>query len=289
MGGMLAKRTFALLSTLLAAPLGLAQTAQSAPARSIQAVPTTSAVAQTAVTVSGAVAGRIVPCPASLKLQARAVCLLAAGNADALKPRISAKVAGQVVQEWQVRPGGKTSTLIVKGPGGALAYVLLTQLNAKDTFAVIDAPADPAQAGTPAAAPAPTTRPAVAATPPAAPAQPAAPAPTTAGTKAPTGATRGVTYAAAADLQVVLGVRPLGKNQYRFDRAGQNITLTAFTNEATLNGGSQPLPGNAYLVGTQLYVPVIMLRSLGCTVTPGAGSSSVACGGPAVSIKTTVY
>ncbi len=226
-----------------------------------------SSVSATAISVSGAIGGRIINCPPRLALSPSAVCLLATGNAASFKPKISQKFPNLIAQDWQTGKGGSNS-LVVKGNDG-LIFVLLAQAG-PDVLAVISPPQR--ATGTPK----PTT--------------PAGGTGTTAGL--PTGATRGVPYVRASDLKQVISVAALpAANQYRVGGAARNVTLTAGSPSAQLGSAPYTLPGTPYLAGGQLFVPINMLRDLSCTVTAQSGqnAATVACNGASVRVSTVSY
>lgn len=225
------------------------------------------AVSAAAVQVSGAIGGRIIACPSKLNLSGGAVCLLASGNASSMKTRISQKFAGAVSQDWQTSKGGSNSLVVTSG--GGLVFVLLAQAG-PDVLAVVAPPTRGASSTA-------TTS--------------ASPAATPAAAAMPAGATRGVPYAKAGDLRGVTSVTVLNSGQYRVGSATRFITFTPGSAAGQLAGAPYTLPGVPYLAGGQLYVPVTMLRELGCTVTATAGqpSATVACGGATAHVTTSTY
>ncbi|WP_027481949.1 stalk domain-containing protein [Deinococcus pimensis] len=147
-------RTLGLALVVAALGLASAQGTSTAPATSstpakVQ-VPAGSA-ATAAVELNSVLAGRIVDCPASLKVTPDAVCLLATGQANTFRTRIKAKLAGRVVEDWKTSANGQSSSLVFQS-GNALSYVLLAQTNATDVLAIVDATAIKTASGTPASA-----------------------------------------------------------------------------------------------------------------------------------------
>ncbi|WP_170130823.1 stalk domain-containing protein [Deinococcus yavapaiensis] len=103
------------------------------------------AVANAAVEVSGAIGGRIVDCPKTLNVSSSAVCLVAKGTLDTTKPKIKAKLANRVVEDWASRPGSTSANLLFR-TGDAITYVLVASAGKDAVVAVIDAPAAKAAA-----------------------------------------------------------------------------------------------------------------------------------------------
>ncbi len=87
-----------------------------------------------------------------------------------------------------------------------------------------------------------------------------------------------IAFVAASDLKSLLTVQA-ADTVGTFTRLGQSAVVTAGNRAARLNGTSLQLPGAPYAQGGQLYVPVVMLRNLGCTVAEPVGNKvSVTCG-----------
>lgn len=212
-----------------------------------------SSVASSTVEINKAIAGRVIKCPEGLKVSERAVCILASGTAADLLGKVKAKLGTRVLEEG--KDGVKTANLLFRTQDG-VAYVLFAQANAKAVLAVVDAPkvAAAAPATTPAAAKTPAATPAAANTP------AAAPAP--------------LSFAAARDLNTVVTVAVAG-NTGTFSRPLQNLVVTAGSTSGRLNNKAVTLPGTPYVQNGQLFVPVNMLGSVGCSVTAGAKANSV--------------
>jgi len=105
--------------------------------------------ATAAVELNSVLAGRIVNCPASLKVSEDAVCLLASGQANTFKPRIKAKLGTRVVEDWKNATTGQSASLVFQS-GTNLSYVLLAQTGPTDVLAIVDATAIKTASGTPA-------------------------------------------------------------------------------------------------------------------------------------------
>lgn len=204
-----------------------------------------SSVASSTVEINKAIEGRVIKCPEGLKVSDRAVCILASGTAADLLGKVKAKLGSRVLEEG--KDGVKTANLLFKTPDGAVAYVLFAQANAKAVLAVVDAPSTTKAAATSTTAPAGTKTPAAAAP---------------------------LSFAAARDLNTVVTVAVAG-NTGTFSRPLQNLVVTAGSASGRLNNKAVTLPGTPYLQNGQLFVPVNMLGSVGCSVTAGAKANSV--------------
>jgi|GEM_PF-5208395 len=215
-------------------------------------------VAGAAVEVSGSVGGRLIKCPAALKLTREAVCLLAAGSMDALKPKVEAKLGDRIVEDWKTTPGSKSAGLVFK-TGESLTFLLMAQASAKDVLLIVDAPKTTAQGGSTGA---------VSAT------QPAA-TPTTSATSSALESA----FVSTADLKSLLTVSATGTT-VTLTRFGQTLIVTAGSQTARLNNQSVTLANSVYAAGGVVFVPATALRQLGCVVRAGqqANQVSVTCG-----------
>lgn len=252
---MLAKFARPALAVFLAAATSAAFAQTSTTPAPTNSVPT-SAAANAAVDVNAAIGGRIIACPQGLRISPQAVCLFANGNVDALKPRVKARLGERVIEDWRTRTGSRNASLLFRN-GNDITYVLLAQANPTTVLAIIDAPATAAQA---------------------APAGQGTAAAGTTGQAAPTAAASGVAYAAARDLAAVVSVQA-ADTVGTFTRLGQSVVVTANNRNARFGTGQLQLAGAPYTAGGQLYVPVTLLRSLGCTVADAQGGKvNVTCG-----------
>ncbi|WP_157448880.1 hypothetical protein [Deinococcus peraridilitoris] len=241
-------------SVRLACGLALAAVCSSAFAQ----VPT-SAAAGAAVEVNSTLSGRVINCPEGLRISAQAVCLFANGTVDALKPRVKAKFGDRVIEDWKTRTGSRNASLLVRS-GNDITYILLAQANANSVLAIVDAPAG------------------------AAPAQGQAQGGAAASAPATTGAPR-VAFASARDLSALVSVQA-ADTVGTFTRLGQSVVVTANNRSARFGTGSLQLESTPYSSGGQLFVPVTMLRNLGCTVAAPQGTTvSVTCGGKTQSVN----
>ena len=276
------------LGALLCASAGLAQTAPTtapaSPATATPAAPAQTTPAQTtpaqaapaarpgtpasgatsrvasavAVTVSKAVSGQIVGCPAGLKVSAQAVCLYSKQTAAAVRPAVRGALGSLVLGDWKTV--GQASSLLVRASaGGPLgAYVLLSPVTAQETLLVVDAAAPSAAAS----------------------AKPAAPA----------GVVKGQPYLLGRDLTGVVNVVSLGAGKFRLNVAGETaLTVTAGQKSAQRAGGNVELPLAPVTDGKNLIFPVAGLRALGCTVSDNAGGLTIACGPDSVGVKPIVF
>ena len=265
------------LGALLCASAGFAQTAPTtpAPATPAQATPAQTAPAArptnpasgatnrvasaVAVTVSKAVSGQIVGCPAGLKVSAQAVCLYSKQAAATVRPAVRGALGTLVLGDWKT--SGQASSLLVRASaGGPLgAYVLLSPVTAQETLLVVDAAAPSAAAAS---------------------AKPAAPA----------GVVKGQPYLLGRDLTGVVNVVSLGAGKFRLNVAGETaLTVTAGQKSAQRAGGNVELPLAPVTDGKNLIFPVAGLRALGCTVSDNAGGLTIACGPDSVGVKPIVF
>lgn len=259
----------ALAQTAPAAPATPATPASPAPATAAPAAPArtatpasgaTSRVASAvAVTVSKAVSGQIVGCPAGLKVSAQAVCLYSRQAAASVRPAVRGALGSLVLGDWKT--SGQASSLLVRASaGGPLgAYVLLSPVAAQETLLVVDAAAPSAAAAS---------------------ARPAAPA----------GVVKGQPYLLGRDLAGVVNVVSLGAGKFRLNVAGETaLTVTAGQKVAVRAGGNVELPLTPVTDGKNLIFPVAGLRALGCTVSDNAGGLTIACGPDSVGVKPIVF
>nr|RIY04587.1 hypothetical protein D3W47_11260 [Deinococcus sp. RM] len=253
------------LGLALFGPASLAQTAptQTAPAQSAPAAPakapaasatTNRAVSALAVEVGSVVKGRLLDCPASLKLSGNAVCLYVQTPAAALRPLVKGRLAARA-GDWKTT--GKASVLLVKDTPAN--FVMLSALNDKETLVIVDA--------------APTAKAA-------APARVAVPA----------GVVKGQPYVLGSDLVGVVKVTALGGGKYRLSNADQGtLTVTVGARAAQTDAGAVELPLAPATDGKNLIFPLAGLRALGCTTTPNGGVLTVACGSDSVGLKPIVF
>ena len=223
-----------------------------------------SAAASAAIDVNSVLNGRIITCPQGLRISPQAVCLFATGTVEALKPRVKGKLASRVMEgeDWKTRTGSKNSSLLFR-TGNDITYVLLAQADANSVLAIVDAPAGTAVSGQGAT-------------------QGSAPAST-----ATTPATAGVAYVNARDLSALVSVQA-ADTVGTFTRLGQSIVVTANNRNARLGTGSVQLAGAPYSAGGQLFVPVTLLRSLGCTVGDAQdGKVTATCGTRSATLNVT--
>jgi hypothetical protein len=263
-----------LSATLLLAalsPLALAQTAPAqpvspppAPAEKVPAKSTgtlnvsPSAASALAIEVSGAVKGRLVPCPKSMKFAASAVCLYTQNTLPNLRSVLRAKLTGRTLSDWKTAVSGKSSSLIARA-GAQNAFVLLTQLSATETLVVVDAvPTAAAPAGRPAT---------------------------------PTGVVKGQPYVLNSDLAGLVNVVGTGSGSYRLASVAGGPVLTAVVGQksAKLGTGTIELPLAPATDGKNLLFPLDGLRSLGCTLTPAQVGFTVSCGSASANIRPIVF
>ncbi len=253
------------LGLALLGPASLAQTAptQTPPAQSAPAAPakapaasatTNRAVSALAVEMGAVVKGRLLDCPASLKLSGNAVCLYVQTPAATLRPLVKGRLAARA-GDWKIT--GKSSVLLVKDTPAN--FVMLSALNDKETLVVVDA--------------APTAKAA-------APARVAVPA----------GVVKGQPYVLGSDLVGVVKVTALGGGKYRLSNADQGtLTVTVGARAAQTDAGAVELPLAPATDGRNLIFPLAGLRALGCTTTPNGGVLTVACGSDSVGLKPIVF
>ena len=255
-------RAALLLGALLSAP-ALAQTAPAAPAttpaapvKGASSSATSRPVSALAVEVSTVVGGRIVSCPAALKLSVNAVCLYSQSGAATLRPLLKGKLAARA-GEWKTT--GKSSLLTAAPAAGsaANAFVLLSPLSDKETLVVVDS------------------------------LKVAAPA---AKVTVPAGVTKGQPYVLGSDLVGVVKVTSLGGGKYRLSTEDDGLlTVTAGQKAAQTAGGTVELPLAPATDGRNLIFPLAGLRALGCTVTPEGNNLTVACGADSVGLRPIVF
>ncbi|MVN85365.1 hypothetical protein GO986_01110 [Deinococcus sp. HMF7620] len=251
------------LSALLCAPAAAQATTPATPAaapKGVSSAATTKAVSALSVEVSAAVKGRILTCPAALKLSAQAVCLYAQSAPASLRPLVRGKLSTRAQGDWKA--SGKSSVLLVKdaASGPVSAYVLLSPISDKETLVVVDTAQ--AQAAAPAAA---------------------------AKAALPAGVSKGQPYVLGSDLVGVVAVTSLGGGKFRLVAEDGTLTVTAGQRSAQAGGGNVELPLAPATDGKNLIFPVSGLRALGCTVTPAGGSLTVACGSDSVGLKPIVF
>ncbi|MCD0162660.1 hypothetical protein IHN63_15330 [Deinococcus sp. 6YEL10] len=268
--------TLTLMGALLA-PVASAQTApapttpvqtapvppaKSAPAKvgSVSAV-TDRAVSALAIEVSGVAKGRIVGCPAALKLSVNAVCVYSQSASGTLRPLLKGRLGARASGDW--KSSGKSSVLLAAPAGGkASAFVLLSPMSDTETLVVVDALK---------AAPAPAAS--------------AAPKAAT-----PAGVVRGQPYVLGSDLVGVVKVTSLGGGKYRLSTEDDGLlTVTVGAKSAQAAGGAVELPLAPATDGRNLIFPLAGLRALGCTVTPAGSNLTVACGPDSVGLKPIVF
>ncbi|GGS16197.1 hypothetical protein [Deinococcus knuensis] len=252
----------ALLLGALLSSAALAQTAPAAPATT-PAAPvkgassaTSRPVSALAVEVSAAVTGRIISCPASLKLSANAVCVYSQSGAGTLRALLKGKL-GARAGEWKTT--GKSSVLTAAPAAGsaANAFVLLSPLGDRETLVVVDS------------------------------LKVAAPA---AKVTVPAGVTKGQPYVLGSDLVGVVKVTSLGGGKYRLSTEDDGLlTVTAGQKAAQTAGGTVELPLAPVTDGRNLIFPLAGLRALGCTVTPAGSNLTVACGADSVGLRPIVF
>ncbi|WP_022801811.1 hypothetical protein [Deinococcus ficus] len=226
-----------------------------APATPVSAA-TSKAASEIAVTVSGAVKGQIVRCPASLKLSAQAVCLYVKSEQALLRPIVKAKFPGRVTGDWKVM--GKAASLVVNDRAGGTpaALVLLNSMTATETLVVVEA----VKASPTAAKPA-----------------------------TPAGVVKGYAYVLDTDLTGVVTVTALGGGKYRLAAGSETLTVTVGSKTAQLASGAVELPQVPATDGKRLIFPLAGLRALGCTVTPTDTAVTVGCGAQSVGLKPIVF
>lgn len=258
--------TLTLLGALLA-PVASAQTApaQTAPAQTAPAkvgsvsAATDRAVSALAIEVSGVAKGRIVSCPAALKLSANAVCVYSQSASGTLRPLLKGRLGVRASGDW--KSSGKSSVLLAAPAGGkASAFVLLSPMSDTETLVVVDAlKAAPAASAAPKAA-------------------------------TPAGVVRGQPYVLGSDLVGVVKVTSLGGGKYRLSTEDDGLlTVTVGAKSAQAAGGAVELPLAPATDGRNLIFPLAGLRALGCTVTPAGSNLTVACGPDSVGLKPIVF
>lgn len=257
----------AALLTLSAALLGAAQAQQTQPAqaRPAQAQPaqapagkppvsaqTDRQISALAVSVGKVATGRLVACPAGLRLSPNAVCLYSPVAAGGLRPLIR----GAVSAEGDWKTSGQAAALAVKqGSATPNAYVLLVPLSAKESLLVMD------RAG--ASSPAPSV---------------------------PAGVVKGQPYLLGRDLAGVVNVVSLGGGKFRLNVPGEApLTVTVGQKSAQRANGTVDLPLAPASDGKNLIFPLSGLRALGCTVTDAPRGVTVACGSDSVSVLPIVF
>ncbi|WP_370633905.1 hypothetical protein [Deinococcus sp. RIT780] len=258
--------TLTLLGALLA-PVASAQNApaQTAPAQTAPAkggsvsAATDRAVSALAIEVSGVAKGRIVSCPAALKLSVNAVCVYSQSASGTLRPLLKGRLGARASGDWKT--SGKSSVLLAAPAGGkASAFVLLSPMSDTETLVVVDAlKAAPAASAAPKAA-------------------------------TPAGVVRGQPYVLGSDLVGVVKVTSLGGGKYRLSTEDDGLlTVTVGAKSAQAAGGAVELPLAPATDGRNLIFPLAGLRALGCTVTPAGSNLTVACGPDSVGLKPIVF
>ncbi|GGL16349.1 hypothetical protein [Deinococcus radiotolerans] len=243
-----------ILSSALLGPAALAQTAPAAPAKAVASAATNKSVSALAVEVGSVVKGRLMDCPASLKLSVNAVCLYVQTPATSLRPLVRGKL-GARAGDWKTT--GKSSVLLVKDV--TPNFVLLSTLSDKETLVVVDA-------------------------------APAAKAAAPAKVATPAGVVKGQPYVLGSDLVGVVKVTALGSGKYRLSNADQGtLTVTVGQRAAQTDAGAVELPLAPATDGKNLIFPLSGLRALGCTATPNGGVLTVACGSDSVGLKPIVF
>ncbi|MBX8465767.1 hypothetical protein K5D85_11440 [Deinococcus sp. RIT780] len=252
----------ALLAPVASAQNAPAQTApaQTAPAKggSVSAA-TDRAVSALAIEVSGVAKGRIVSCPAALKLSVNAVCVYSQSASGTLRPLLKGRLGARASGDWKT--SGKSSVLLAAPAGGkASAFVLLSPMSDTETLVVVDAlKAAPAASAAPKAA-------------------------------TPAGVVRGQPYVLGSDLVGVVKVTSLGGGKYRLSTEDDGLlTVTVGAKSAQAAGGAVELPLAPATDGRNLIFPLAGLRALGCTVTPAGSNLTVACGPDSVGLKPIVF
>lgn len=235
--------------------------AQAAPAKGSVSAATDRAVSALAIEVSGVAKGRIVSCPAALKLSVNAVCVYSQSAAGTLRPLVKGRLGARASGDW--KSSGKSSVLLAAPAGGkASAFVLLNPMSDTETLVVVD---------TLKAAPAPAAS--------------AAPKAAT-----PAGVVRGQPYVLGSDLVGVVKVTSLGGGKYRLSTDDDGLlTVTVGAKSAQAAGGAVELPLAPATDGRNLIFPLAGLRALGCTVTPAGSNLTVACGPDSVGLKPIVF
>ncbi|MCD0168700.1 hypothetical protein IHN59_03540 [Deinococcus sp. 23YEL01] len=249
------------------APTTPVQTAPVTPAKSAPAkvgsvsAATDRAVSALAIEVSGVAKGRIVGCPAALKLSVNAVCVYSQSASGTLRPLLKGRLGARASGDW--KSSGKSSVLLAAPAGGkASAFVLLSPMSDTETLVVVDALK---------AAPAPAAS--------------AAPKAAT-----PAGVVRGQPYVLGSDLVGVVKVTSLGGGKYRLSTEDDGLlTVTVGAKSAQAAGGAVELPLAPATDGRNLIFPLAGLRALGCTVTPAGSNLTVACGPDSVGLKPIVF
>ncbi|UBV43284.1 hypothetical protein LAJ19_03455 [Deinococcus taeanensis] len=253
--------TLTALGALLGAP-AVAQTAPAttpqAPARGVASATTSKAVSALSVEVGSVVKGRLMTCPAALKLSTSAVCLYVQTSSTTLRPLLRGKLSARASGDWKTT--GKASVLLLKDTSGAVnTFVMLSALADKETLVVMDA------AQVKAAAPA-------------------------AKVAVPAGVVKGQAYVLGSDLTGVVRVTALGGGKYRLSNDDQGtLTVTVGQRAAQTDAGAVELPLAPATDGKNLIFPLAGLRALGCTTTPNGGVLTVACGSDSVGVKPIVF
>ncbi|GAA0517891.1 hypothetical protein GCM10008937_26780 [Deinococcus depolymerans] len=216
---------------------------------------TNRSVSALAVEVSGVAKGRIVSCPAALKLSVNAVCVYSQTAAGTLRPLVKGKLGARAPGDWKT--SGKSSVLLAGPVGGAAdSFVLLSPMSDKETLVVVDA------------------------------VKVAAPA---AKVAVPAGIVRGQPYVLGSDLTGVVKVASLGGGKYRLSTDDGLLTVTVGQKAALAAGGAVELPLAPVTDGKNLIFPLAGLRALGCTVTPAGSNLTVACGADSVGLRPIVF
>lgn len=236
-----------------AAPAGPAApvAAPAAASRPVLSLPDL-ALSRLAIELSGAMGGRLYRCPPSLRLPQQAICLYARGQSADLQARIVALLGDRVAGQWQT--SGPLLNLLVRpsstaaGQASANQYVALLDLGEGDHLMILNT-----QAAQVAAADAAT---------------PVTPA-------------QAELYLTPTDLLGLVTVQRLDDRNYRLTaqgRVGASVALGA--RELVQDGVITTLPSPLRLEGGQLYVPLSLLRAVGCVLSPGESSEmvTVSCG-----------
>ncbi|MFC4455727.1 hypothetical protein [Deinococcus sonorensis] len=238
-------------------PLASAQTATPSTPAARTVTAASGEVSALAVEISGAVKGRLIDCPAQLKLSTGSVCLYSQNVLPALRTLIRSKVATRAVGAWKTDPADKASSLLLR-TGNATISVLLARLSAQETLVILS----PLQTQTQAAA----TRPAM-----------------------PAGIVKGEPYVLDTDLKGLVTVANLGSGSYRLTSGSTVLTLSSGKRTATLGSGTVELANPAVSDGRNLLIPLNSLRSLGCTLTTAQAGVAVSCGTASATIRPIVF
>ncbi|WP_261664052.1 hypothetical protein [Deinococcus sp. Marseille-Q6407] len=214
------------------------------------------ALSRLAVELSGTVGGRFYRCPPSLELPAQAICLYVRGESAALQTRLAAQLCGRARGSWQTRGPVQSLPLQLAAPTQIAAperpsedqALSLLDLGGGDQLLVLGRPWPVA-----AAAPVPSTPAEV------------------------------DLYLTPADLIGVVRVERLGERTYRLTpQGGQPASLNTGERQLIQGGKTASLPAALQQQGGQLYIPVSVLRSIGCVLSPTEGALTVACGNSSV-------